>query len=74
MDFRVCSIITVYLTPSENPDITGKPVMENTHMVEQYLAVEIDDCVISHHPEKLWIENFSKAHPISSNISEILIE
>lgn len=48
--------------------------MENTHMVEQYLAVEIDDCVISHHPEKLWIENFSKAHPISSNISEILIE
>lgn len=38
---------TVNLTPSENPDTTGKPVMENTHVVEQCLAVEIDLCELS---------------------------
>lgn len=47
VDFRAYSISTVYLTPSENPETTKKPVLENTHMDEQYLAAEIDNFELS---------------------------
>lgn len=40
-DFRVCSIITVYLTPLENPKTTDKPVIENIYIDKQYLAAEM---------------------------------
>lgn len=47
LNFGAYSVITVYLTPSESPGTTEKLVMENTHMDEQYLAAEIDNCELS---------------------------
>lgn len=75
LDFRACSIIIVSLVPSENPETTEKPVLENTHMDEQYLAAEIDNCELSSTILKNYeLKNFFKEHPIIINISEILIE
>lgn len=73
LDFRACSVITVYLTPLENPETTENPVMENTHMDEQYLAAEIDNCEFPPY-WKIMHWKFSTEHPISSNTSEIVIE
>lgn len=61
VDFRACSISTVYLTPSENPETTEKRVLENTHMDEQYLAAEIDNFELSSSVLKNYgLKNFLK--------------
>lgn len=61
-DFRGCFIITVCLTPLENPETMEKPVTENVYIDKQYLAAktanwELSSSILKNHHLKIFLKS-----------------